>query len=198
MLTIYFSLPVRFWGFPSCSDGKESAYNVGDLFSIPGLGRSPGGGHGNPLQYSCLENDHGQRSLVGYSPQCRSEIFTFVCFLVSNQCSFHLKNDSLTFLKVGLVVMNSFNFCLSGELLISSSILNDNLSRQRILGWKCFFSSQHFEICHVEGNPIRLSAYFKQKLYRLEGTGMTYFKVLRGKKTLPTKNSLPGKIIIQN
>ena len=34
--------------------------------SIPGLGRSPGGGHGNPLQYSCLENPHGQRKLVGY------------------------------------------------------------------------------------------------------------------------------------
>ena len=33
---------------------------------IPGLGRPPGGGHGNPLQYSCLENPHGQRSLVGY------------------------------------------------------------------------------------------------------------------------------------
>ena len=52
----------------SGSDGKESAYNVGDLGLIPGLGRFPGGGHGNPLQYSCLENPHGQRSLVGYSP----------------------------------------------------------------------------------------------------------------------------------
>ena len=38
------------------SDGKESACSAGDLGSIPGLGRSPGGGHGNPLQYSCLEN----------------------------------------------------------------------------------------------------------------------------------------------
>ena len=38
------------------------------LGSIPGWGRSPGGGHGTPLQYSCLENPHGQRSLVGYSP----------------------------------------------------------------------------------------------------------------------------------
>ena len=41
-------------GLPGGSDGKESAYNVGDLGSIPGLGRSPGGKHGNPLQYSCL------------------------------------------------------------------------------------------------------------------------------------------------
>ena len=50
-------------GFPGGSDGKESACNVGDLGSKPGSGRSPGGGHGNPLQYSCLENPHGQRNL---------------------------------------------------------------------------------------------------------------------------------------
>ena len=43
-------------GFPAGSDGKESACNAEDLGSIPGLGRSHGGGHGNPLQFSCLEN----------------------------------------------------------------------------------------------------------------------------------------------
>ena len=43
-------------GFPGGSDGKESACNARDLGSIPGVGRSPGGEHGNPLQYSCLEN----------------------------------------------------------------------------------------------------------------------------------------------
>ena len=42
--------------FPGGSDGKVSAYNAGDLGSIPGSGRSPGEGNGNPLQYSCLEN----------------------------------------------------------------------------------------------------------------------------------------------
>ena len=42
--------------FPGGSDGKESACNAGELGLIPGLGRSPGGGNGNPLQYSCLEN----------------------------------------------------------------------------------------------------------------------------------------------
>ena len=42
--------------FPGDSDGKLSAYGVGDLGSIPGSGRSPGEGNGNPLQYSCLEN----------------------------------------------------------------------------------------------------------------------------------------------
>ena len=50
-------------GFPGGSDGKESACNAGDLGSVPGSGRSPGGGNGNPLQYSRLENT-GQRSLV--------------------------------------------------------------------------------------------------------------------------------------
>ena len=55
-------------GFPGGSDGKETACNAGDLSSVPGLGRSPRGGRDNPLQYSCLENAHGQRSLAGYSP----------------------------------------------------------------------------------------------------------------------------------
>ena len=72
-------------GFPHGSVGKESACNAGvqfssvqslscvrlfagDLGSVPGLGISPGGGHDNPLQYSCLENLHGQRCLAGYSP----------------------------------------------------------------------------------------------------------------------------------
>ena len=62
------SLSMLLRGFPGGSDGKESACNAGGLGSIPELGRSPGGGHGNPLQFSCLENPHGQRSLVGCSP----------------------------------------------------------------------------------------------------------------------------------
>ena len=57
-----------FMGFPDGSDSKESACNAGDLGSILELGRSPGGGHGNPLQCSCLENPHGQRSVAGCSP----------------------------------------------------------------------------------------------------------------------------------
>ena len=57
-----------FGSHPGGSDSKESTCIVGDLGLIPELGRSPGGRHGNPLQYSCLENPHGQRSMVGYSP----------------------------------------------------------------------------------------------------------------------------------
>ena len=61
-------------GLPHGSDSKESACNAGGLGSIPGLGRSPGGGHGNPFQYSCLENPHGQRSLEDYSPWGHKEL----------------------------------------------------------------------------------------------------------------------------
>ena len=58
----------KIMGFPGSSAGKESACSAGDPSLIPGLGRSPGEGIGYPLRYSCLENPHGQRSLVGYSP----------------------------------------------------------------------------------------------------------------------------------
>ena len=50
-----------FLGFPGGSDGKESTCNMGDLDLIPGLERSPGGGHGNPFLY-CLKNPEGQRN----------------------------------------------------------------------------------------------------------------------------------------
>ena len=52
---------------PGGSDSKESACNARDLGSIPGLEGSPGGEHGNPVWYSCLENPHRQRRLAGYS-----------------------------------------------------------------------------------------------------------------------------------
>ena len=55
-----------FMGFPGGSDNKESACHAGDLGSIPGLRRFPGGGHSNPGRYCCLENPRGQRSLAGY------------------------------------------------------------------------------------------------------------------------------------
>ena len=47
---------IKYNQFPWWLNGKESAYSVGEWGWIPGLGRSPGEGHGNPLQYSCLEN----------------------------------------------------------------------------------------------------------------------------------------------
>ena len=61
-------------GFPGGWNGKESFCNVGELGSISSLERSPGRGHGNLLQYSCLENPHGQRNLAGYSPWGAKEL----------------------------------------------------------------------------------------------------------------------------
>ena len=71
-------------------DLPANARDIRDAGSVPGSARSPGGGHDNPLQYSCLENPHGQRSLVVYSPWgCKEsettqwlskEIIEFVCY----------------------------------------------------------------------------------------------------------------------
>ena len=69
---------VNHWrkGFPSVSVIKNMPNNTGNPGSIPGSGRSPGEGNSNPLQYSCLENSRGQRSLVGYSPWGPKELDT--------------------------------------------------------------------------------------------------------------------------
>ena len=68
-------------GFPDGSVVKNLSANAGDARDaglIPEWGTFPGGGSGNPLQYSCLENPHGQRSLVGYSPRGCKESATMV------------------------------------------------------------------------------------------------------------------------
>ena len=74
-------------GFPGGLISKESACDIGDLGSIPGLERSPGGGHSNPLQYSCLENPHGQRSLVVYSPWGHKESDTTERLSTAHDCT---------------------------------------------------------------------------------------------------------------
>ena len=64
-------------GFPGDPASKESTCNAGaagDMGSVSEWGRCPEGGHDNPLQYPCLENPHGQRSLVGYSPLGHKEL----------------------------------------------------------------------------------------------------------------------------
>ena len=60
--SIKYSCLKQIWGFPAGSDGKDSACNAGDPGWIPGLGRSPGEGNGNPLQYSCLGNPMDRRA----------------------------------------------------------------------------------------------------------------------------------------
>ena len=64
---------------------RNEARSVGDQGSIPGSGKLPGEGNGNPLQYSCLENPHGQRSLAGYSysPRGHKELDMTECCLIN-------------------------------------------------------------------------------------------------------------------
>ena len=80
---------------------KASAYNAGDLGSIPGLGRSPGEGNGNPLQYSCLENpmdgEPGGLQSMGSQSVCLLAdccLFSFFCFIASD----YLLTDSFSHL----------------------------------------------------------------------------------------------------
>ena len=82
LLWVCLSCPVSYedpvLGFtttPGDSDSKESACNAGDRGSVPESGKFPGGGHGNPLQCSCLEHPHEQRSLAGHSPRgCKESV----------------------------------------------------------------------------------------------------------------------------
>ena len=76
-------------GVPGGSDGKESPYSAGDLGSIPGLGRSPGGGNGNTLQYSCLENSMqggAWRATVHGIPKSRTWLSDFLFFFFFFKC----------------------------------------------------------------------------------------------------------------
>ena len=70
-------------GFPGGSEGKASACNAGDLGLIPGLGRSPGEGNGNPLQYSCLENpmDREWFAIVHRVAKSRIRLSDFILIL---------------------------------------------------------------------------------------------------------------------
>ena len=126
-------------GLPGGSDSEESAWNVGNLGSVPGLGRSPGGGHGNRLQHSCLENPHGQRSLAGYSPwvaknrtwleqlgtaqNCHDLIFFFLIFslkLALSLSSFTLikrlfSSSSLSAIRVVSGVVDVSSACLESS-----------------------------------------------------------------------------------
>ena len=81
-------------GFPCSSVSKESACSAGHPGSIPGLGRSPGEGNGNPLQYSCLENSmdwEAPQSLVGYSSWGRKELDTTERLHLLTHLIFHCK-----------------------------------------------------------------------------------------------------------
>ena len=94
---------------PGGLDGKASVYNAGDLGLIPGLGRSPGEGNGNPLQYYCLENpmDRGawQAAVRGVAKsQTRLSDFTFTFAQSSEAASWQTAKGMTTTLLSGVLL----------------------------------------------------------------------------------------------
>ena len=95
VLYIFFSTG---WNFPGGSDGKASVYNVGVLGSIPGLGRSPGKGNGNPLQYYCLKN-----------PMDRGAWQATVHGVAKSQT--RLRDRAYIFFSTGQVLLSALSWC---------------------------------------------------------------------------------------
>ena len=139
-------------GFPGGSEVKASASNVGDPGSIPGFGRSPGEGNGNPLQYSVLEfsstgESHGRRSLVGYSPRSCKESDT------TEQLHFHFTKKIAHLIKYFpplkcLVAifrdLNDFNVFKARNMAFLlpafSKFLQKHIQVSRFFGWLKFFA----------------------------------------------------------
>ena len=110
-IMIIYITPFSIHDFPGGSNDKASAYNMGDQGSIPGSGRSPGEGNGNPLQHSCLENpmDGGAwQSTVHRVVKSRTRLsnFTFTSFLQ------HSVIDLSSHLKVEIITVIQFSHCL--------------------------------------------------------------------------------------
>ena len=125
-------------GFLRGSDSKESACNAGDLASIPGLGRSPGEGKGYPLQYFGLENPHGQRSLVGYSPWGHKELD-----MTKHR---HSASDSVLFL-------STFSAMCSNIFMLMSSQFYYCCSRPLLLGFRRECVLSHFNCVRLFVSP---------------------------------------------
>ena len=127
-------------GFPGGSTGKESACNEGDLALIPGLERSPGGEHGNLLQYSCLEYPHGQRSLEGYSP------WGFKDSDMTGWLSRHVQTQ-----------MYHFYFCLLSSEMVSTEVVLAFLKRDNLLNKDNYIFFSPFSTKQSKGKQISLT-----------------------------------------
>ena len=148
-------------GLAGGSDGKEFACNSGDLGSIPGLGRAPGGEHGNPIQYSCPKNPHGQRSLAGYSPWGLKESDTTEWLSTAQYLDFPLlvmtRLDSLTITKFPIIFsINELSFRWPSKsttiisLSIKSNIFHSYLP-SAFISWNSFHNK---ELSHIDCSVI--------------------------------------------
>ena len=135
-------------GFPGGSEDKASACNARDPSSIPGLGRSPGEGNGNPLQYSCLESPMDREAWVGYSPRGLKESDTtewlhfnprWALFKYTKGGSFTLKgSQDATVMRKELTWTQGLYFLLESN---SQPGNNWSLGRQ----WSTTFHAHYFK-----------------------------------------------------
>ena len=98
------------WGFPGGSEVKASAWNAGDLGSIPGSGRSPGEGNANPLQYSCLENpmEGGAWGSKELDTSKRLHFTHFTCMIMFKEYTFSPRNSGFTLKRVSVLISLEF------------------------------------------------------------------------------------------
>ena len=119
--------------FPGGSNGKESACNARNPGSISGLGRYPGGGHGNPLQYFCLKNPVDRGACGGYSPHGRKELD------VTKQLTIPL----LRSIENGVCVYVCLTLCCSLVCSPPGSSVH-GISQARILEWVVFLAHNKY------------------------------------------------------
>ena len=108
--SLFFSLNVD-QGLSCSSVGKESACNAGDLGSIPGSGRSPGEGNGNPLQYSCLENPMDRRAWQATVHSVARVRHDWATNHTPTQCSPEWVLGKICFLPTALSTIRVINWC---------------------------------------------------------------------------------------
>ena len=145
-------------GFPGGSDGKESACNAGDLGLIPRLGRSPGGGHGNPFQYNCLENPYRQKNLEGHSTWLCKESGRTEHLSTSHHA---IRGDVLPALQVKTMRSGDLSCCTYKHIIVTGMRLTSKTSVKEQL-WKIWIP---LNLVNVWPLCIRLPALNLHKLY---------------------------------
>ena len=119
-LTLYFWAPKSFLGFPGGSKVKASACNAGDLGSIPGSGRSPGEGNGNPLQCSCLENPMDGGAWLGTVTKSQTRLSNFTFKITADgDCSHEIKRRLLLGRKI---MTNLYSLLKSRDITLSTKV----------------------------------------------------------------------------
>ena len=147
---------------------------MGDLGLVPGLGRSPGGGHDNPLPYSCLKNPHGQRSLAGYSPWGCKESDT-----TERLSTTHIKKEQIKFWvgRTIILMQKMLGICIFS----CGSKCGENLQKGQVTKWvwvapatleelRCLFSlpwllSGPGDYMHVGQDTVPNTAFYGLRNY---------------------------------